>query len=297
MYKLDEKGNVSVIMCIAITALFAFTAYVIDIGLVYSERIQLSNAIDAAALAGALELPRHEDKAKKVAIEYLEKNDVNIEEVNITIGDDSKSISINVTREVSHLFAVVFGKDHSVINLSNKVVVAPVGMVEGGIRPFAVELFDYTYGDVIVLKENAGDGYRGNFGPVALGDTGADILEDNIMFGYRGAISIGDMIDTEPGNMVNTISAVQLYLHDDTSTYENYDRDSKRIWTLPLVNTLEVNGRGQIQVVGFAQFFVEDIGKKQGHTEITGRFLRYVAKGEIDMSAVDTGTYGIKLVD
>jgi len=57
MKKLDSKGNVSIILCVIIAALFGFTAYVIDIGMVYIERIKLSNAMDSAALAAALELP------------------------------------------------------------------------------------------------------------------------------------------------------------------------------------------------------------------------------------------------
>ena len=49
MKKLDDKGNVAIILCLLITVLFAFTAYVVDVGMVYKEKIKLSNAIDAAA--------------------------------------------------------------------------------------------------------------------------------------------------------------------------------------------------------------------------------------------------------
>ena len=76
MKKLDDKGNVAIILCLLITVLFAFTAYVVDVGIVYKEKIKLSNAIDAAALAAVLELPSGDIKAKTVAVEYLQKNNV-----------------------------------------------------------------------------------------------------------------------------------------------------------------------------------------------------------------------------
>ena len=47
-----------------ITALLGFTAYVIDIGLVYAERIKLSNALDSAALAAILSCRKTMKKQK-----------------------------------------------------------------------------------------------------------------------------------------------------------------------------------------------------------------------------------------
>ena len=293
---LNNTGNIAIVLCFVMTGLLAFSAYVIDIGIVYVQRIELSNAIDSAALAGALELPTNKEKALQKAIEYLQLNNVDVNRTNISIGEEGKSIIIESTKDVNHLFAVVFNKELSTIHVSNQAFVGTVKSVEGGIRPFAVEVFDYSYGDLVVLKENAGDSYNGNFGTVALGGTGNSILEDNILNGYRGIITIGDNIDTEPGNKASALSAVKLYLSSDISTFENFTRNSKRIWTLPLVDTLEVDGRGQITVVGFAQFFVENVGKQSGQTELTGRFLRRVAQGEIDLTAIDYGTYAVKLI-
>ena len=65
---------------------------------------------------------------------------------------------------------------------------------------------------------------------------------------------------------------------------------------MPIVDTLEADGRGEITVVGFAQFYVEDVGKKSGQTEIQGRFLRRVTTGEIDQTITDYGTYAVKLI-
>lgn len=296
MKYIDDKGNISVILCLVITVILAFAAYVVDIGVVYAEKIKLSNALDSAALAAALELPNNRDKAYDIAIEYLEKNNVNTENVNIVISNDNKSIEINGNKNVPHTFAKIFGVDSSNVETNSRVIIGSVKSATGGIRPFAVETFNYTYGDVVTIKEGAGDGYNGNYGVVALGGSGASTAKYNVLYGYKGTLKVGDWIDTEPGNMSSVVSTVKNYIRNDYSTFDNFTRDSLRIWTMPLVDTLEVNGRGQVQVVGFAQFYVEGMTNNGGHTEITGRFLQYVVNGEIDADLVEYGAYGAKLV-
>ena len=54
MGKLDDKGNVAILLCLVFTALLGFTSYVVDIGLIYAEKVKLSNAIDSAVLAASL---------------------------------------------------------------------------------------------------------------------------------------------------------------------------------------------------------------------------------------------------
>lgn len=295
MRKLDNKGNAAIILCIVITVLFGFTAYVIDIGLVYVERTKLSDAVDAAALAGVLELPVSRAKAEAMAEEYIIKNGINPEGVAIVVSPDNRSIEIKGIRNVEHIFAPVIGIDSSDINAKAKAVIGPAKSVRGGIRPFAIEKFDYTYGDLIILKEGAGDGYRGNYGVVALGGRGASDFRSNALNGYTGTISVGDWIDSETGVMAGAANEISRYIKSEYSTFSNFSRGSIRIWTIPLVNSLLPNGRDQVQVVGFAEFYVEDVVNRSGKAEISGRFIRYVVNSEIDMSLEDTGVYGSKL--
>lgn len=296
MNRLDNKGNVAIILCLLVTAIFGFTSYVIDIGLVYVEKTKLSNAIDSASLAAILELPNDDTKARAVAVEYLEKNNVATSDVVITIGADHKSIQIDGVKNVNHLFAPIIGINSSQVSATTKAIVAPAKSVKGGIRPFAVEVFNYNYGDLVILKEDAGDGYHGNYGTVALGGKGANILRANALYGYGGNIAVGDYIDTEPGNKTSVAKDVKDYINSEHSTFNNFQRDSIRLWTIPLVDSLEVNGRKPVLVVGFGEFYVEDVVGKAGKIEISGRFVRYVTNSTIDMSLNDTGVYGAKLV-
>jgi hypothetical protein len=302
MRRLDNKGNAAIILCIAIVVLLGFTAYVIDIGLLYAERTKLSNAVDAAALAAVLELPASSSKAEAVAKEYLTKNGVSPDDTTIDVSDDNKSIEIKGIRNVEHFFAPVIGIDSSDVSAGAKAVIGPAKSVNGGIRPFAVEAFDYTYGARVTLKEGGGDGYHGNYKALALGGTGKPTYQNNAIHGYNGTIAVGDWISTETGNMTGATNAIANYINSEVSNVDftnpesvSIPRDSVRLWTIPLVETLIVNGREQVQVIAFAQFYVEKVESNAGKTDITGRFVRYVIKGEIDTTLEDTGVYCAKL--
>lgn len=293
---LNEKGNVSVLMCVALVGLLALTSYVVDIGQVYIEKQRLVSGIDAAALAAALELPRDPTTAQAVARDYLLKNGIDANNTVILIDINNRSIEIQAHKEVIHLFAPIIGIDNSQIEASNKVIVGPLKSVNGGIRPFAVETFEYQYGDQLTLKEGAGDGYHGNYGAVALGGTGLSVLAQNVVEGYKGILHIGDQIDTKPGDMASIISTIRNVIQADASTFENFNRSSPRIWTIPIVDELSVDGTKPVTITAFAQFYIEDVKNQSGHTELTGRFIQYVVSGEIDLVGEEKGAYGVKLV-
>ena len=295
MKKLDNKGSAAILLSIVMVALLGFTALVVDIGMVYAERTKLSNALDSAVLAATLELPNHPEKAKATALEYLEKNNVDTTDTEVIIGEDHRSIEITGIKEVKHFFAPVLGILSSDTGAATKAVIGPASSVDQGVRPFAVEKFPFQYGDTVVLKAGAKDGYHGNYGAVALGGTGASIFRDNALYGHRGTISVGDYIDTEPGNMAGATSAIRNYINGENSDFENFSRDSKRLWTIPLVDEVEPEGRDELLVVGFGQFYVEDVVNAGGHTEITGRFVEFVTSATIDQELENTGTYGAKL--
>jgi hypothetical protein len=298
MRKLDNKGNVAIILCLVFTVLLGFTAYVVDIGLIYVEKVKLSNAIDSAVLAASLELPTDPIEAENVAIEYLEKNNVDPSKVSITISADNKSIEMVGIKTVDHFFAPIFGIDSSEVNAITKAIVAPVKSVKGGIRPFAVEIFDFDYGDEVILKVGAGAGYHGNYGAVAIGGTGSNLFESNALYGYSGTLTVGDKIDTEPGNMSGATNAIKNYIISECSDFSNFEKNSIRLWTMPLVNvgSLNGNGRYEVTVVGFAEFYVEAITESKKENQIQGRFVRFVTNGEVDMTISDTGAYGSKLI-
>ncbi len=98
----DEGGQSLIIVVLAIIALFAIIGLGVDLGLAYVERVRLARAMDAAALAGAQELPA-EEAAHLRALEYLDANDYHtanacIETIGSGLGEGSCEGSSAETR-------------------------------------------------------------------------------------------------------------------------------------------------------------------------------------------------------
>ncbi len=72
----DERGAVTVITSIIISAIIAGMAIVADIGFLYQEKRQLQTAVDSATLAGTMELAEGGSQldAEAIASVYLSKN-------------------------------------------------------------------------------------------------------------------------------------------------------------------------------------------------------------------------------
>lgn len=292
-----ENGNVIILVSLLLAILMSMMAFVIDMGVVYAEKAKLSKAIDAAILAGGQELPNDISKARAVMEEYLENNGVSIEEVDISIDHDGMGAEIVGVKSVDHYFAKIMGINTTEVTESSRIILGSVTSATGGIRPFGVTKYDFEYGDPIILKEGAGDGYHGNYGVIALGGMGASTFLENAMYGYDGTLRVGEFVDTEPGNMAGVVNTLSYYMNSIDETFDNYDRGSDRIWTIPVFDTLEVEGREAVEIVGFAQLFVEGVTKEGGDAEITGRFLQFVINGDIDPEQEATGALGMKLVD
>lgn len=112
-----EKGSVIVLVALLMTTLLGFTALVVDIGLIYTKKAQLQNAIDSAALASAQELP-NTVSALNVANQYIVLNGFSPSDVNITFSNGDNTVDINGTKKVDFTFAKVLGLDSETVALS-----------------------------------------------------------------------------------------------------------------------------------------------------------------------------------
>ena len=70
----DQQGQVAIVVALMLTVMLGFGALVVDVGLNWTARTQLQSAADAAALAGAAELPGQPDEALAKATEYMLDN-------------------------------------------------------------------------------------------------------------------------------------------------------------------------------------------------------------------------------
>ena len=79
--KEGEKGQSIIMLALAVVVLLAFVGLAIDVGLLYGRRIQLSRAVDAAALAGVVEptLPLAQVRANQ----FVRANGFDPDEANV----------------------------------------------------------------------------------------------------------------------------------------------------------------------------------------------------------------------
>lgn len=293
----SQKGNVVVITALSLSALIGFTALVIDVGLLYFNRIQLTQLVDASALAGASQfLPDATSTPSGAANDYAARNGLKAGD-RFTVNVTASTVTVTVDRTVNFILQPFFGRNTQRVSAS---ATAAAGALRAatGVVPFGVEKQEFTYGQSVVLKAGGGSGDTGNYGALALGGTGAKTYEYNIINGYSGELHIGMKVSTETGNMSGpTNDGVNTRIDGTSSTFPPSDGSSPRIVTIPVLETLDVNGRKDVTIVGFASFFLESVGGSGQDAYVIGRFMKMPKPGEITSDPGSYyGLYNVKLI-
>lgn len=304
LYK-SEKGTVAVILAVAMVILAGFTALVTDAGLIFINEGKLENALDGAVLAGAQQLPFDPQGALDSARQYAQLNGMAEGEYNFTLSYDNRSISGGAERHVSMLFARALGFNRADVHAAARARVSPVAAVEG-IVPFGVLDYDYHFGDVVVLKEGAGENlYAGWFGALSLGGTGASNYLENVRCGYNGKVKINDVIEIEAGNMSGPTQEgidyrVNQCHHSPSCSIGGFQDGCPRILIIPIINIEEIDNGGHVfsvRVVGFGAFLVDQYVGQGNDNEVRGAFVRYVIPGDSGITAGDFGLYTAELCE
>ena len=297
----SSKGTSIILFVFSLTVLLASAALAIDIGAVTLEKARLSSSVDSAALAGAQELIADSGNVNSVVQNYISKNSEPLKQLDIAVDSSNRTIEVRGVRNVENYFAKVFGKDNQDIASAAKAKVENISALDGA-KPLAIIQQTFEYGRLYTLKEGAGDGTSGNYAAIAFGGTGGSRYRDNLLYGYDGTVKVGDMIQTETGNISGTTETCIRQLvngcsHTPLCTYEYYNKDCSRIIFIPIVDTLDVNGRKYVKVLGFGTFFLEGVDSHGGQADVTGRFITYCMNGETSSGINDYGTYGIRLIE
>lgn len=292
----EQKGSVAVLTALAITALLGCTALAVDVANLYLNKTQVSNMADAAALAGARDLPDSSQQAAATAQYYGNINGKSGDNVQASVNDDNTVVTVTVRRTVPLFFAKIFKMYSSGVSATAQAANMVVTGVTGAV-PFSVEKQDFSYGTPYTLKDGGGSGSDGNYGALGLGGSGASIYRYNIKNGYDGKLSVGQWVDTEPGNMSGPTSDGVGYRIglDPYATYDTVKPGSERIIIVPIIDSLDVNGSAPVQIVGFAAFFLESVGGSGNDNYVTGRFLHMYIIGD-QGSGHDYGLRNIRLI-
>jgi Flp pilus assembly protein TadG len=195
-----EDGQAMVMVAFSLVVLLGFGAFAVDIGHVAVVKSDLQNAADAAALAGAVNLPY--SNASITAIEYANLNGMDVDNNNVTKNGDtvtavalnSKQLQVTCSRQVDYYFAGVLGfesTDVTAVAVAEKNDTAWAGDA----LPFLNCNVAYSIGKKIKVRDKAGDGavsWSGSFDSINKDDRGLKGKGANWIFdiGYEDGIIV-----------------------------------------------------------------------------------------------------------
>lgn len=290
--KSEEHGQALVFFVGIFAILLAVMAFVVDVGSVYVEKAKLQNAVDAAALAGAYDLPKTTE-ATSSADAYFDSNGYT--DIVPIISPDTDSVTVTAANRVDYSFAHVVGLSSANVAASATATISPADGVTGVI-PVGIVQQKFDIGKEYILKEGGGDGSNGNFGGLDFGTLtsfknstfkggGADLFQNLITKGYDQPIYVNEKVKTETGAM----------------TGKSFTKD--KIAFIPIVDSMDVNGKKEVTILGFAAFKIksyseEETGsgkKKKG--VIVGTFEYAVAASSVAGTYTDLGLRNVRLTE
>ncbi len=298
----SQRGATVIIFGLIAVILLGFVALVTDVGMMTFHKSRLSNAVDAAALASAQELIYQLSPPETKAAQYLQKNGYLNSSIEVDLEDDNTAVRVTASYEVEFGLARLLGHNSKKVVATAKGKVLPIIGVNKGIRPFAIEKQVLNFGTQYTLKEGGGDGSGGNYGGIELGGSGARVYYNNIVNGYDSRLMVGDIVQTEPGNMSGpTENGINHLIgqctHSPRCTFDHFDPGCPRVITVIIVDDLDVNGRSDVKIIGFASFFLEGVEGSGNESEVTGRFIKTVTSGELGETQENYGLYGVRLME
>ncbi|HEX9998139.1 MAG TPA: pilus assembly protein TadG-related protein, partial [Abditibacterium sp.] len=231
--KSRRRGSVLTLAALSMVALLGFAALAVDYGQLVVTRNHLQRACDAAALAGAAELPASTtsrmDMATYQAQNTAFQNKVLTSETTVTYptpapAANSNRIRVSATRNVPTLFARVLGITSNTVSTQAVAGRSALKGIPGNI-PLAITVDDYNkFKDGTPFNERLIDNNRQDFTPDTItavdlrlggqGKSGA-VFEEDLKYGYTGTTVIGDPVNSA----LNASLASQSQKLDSAITY------------------------------------------------------------------------------
>ena len=294
-----ERGQTLPAMVIFVVVLLGITGLVIDVGNWYWTRQQVQNAADAAALAGASQLPGGWSSAQSTAQTQYALNGRGSDTVTYSnttspSGTAGDSVTVTASRTDSTYFLGILGIGSAKITVTARATIETLRSSKS-VMPWGVMKNSFTYGQSVSLF--GGLDQTGNFGAIDLpisppgcnDGTGASNYRSNIDGSNTLCpVSVGTDLPTETGQMTGpTAQGLNSLIGSNNDTFSQVVqmvngqaviiKQSPRLVLVPIVlntdgSTNWPNGKKDIQVVGFAYFFISGYTSKT----VTGQFVANV---------------------
>jgi Flp pilus assembly protein TadG len=287
----NSKGQMMVIMTLAMVTLVGAIALGTDVAVAYYNWVQLQKAADSAVLAGANYLTgdssTNATQVVRVTDNYANANGIQPAEiVSTTVASDYKSVSIQLSRTVPYFFARVLGlttggvaaRATAGINATGK----PIGMTPLGLpcTQADAQVADcngnyktYAEGGPLYqfnLPQPNGSIGPGNWEPLAIGASGGSNYRQLIAGGYQDTASVGDLLGTftEPGHLVGpTVHGFEDRMSNAGATSyvqtppANPSASDWQVILVPMVDFSAAQGKSYVAITGFAEMWVTNVTK------------------------------------
>jgi Putative Flp pilus-assembly TadE/G-like len=292
---MNQRGQSLVLSVLFLTVLIGLAAIVVDVGSWYRADRKLQANADAAALAGAQELPADRAAAEAAALDYAATNDGGLEAKNVkfrTTNIPNDTIEVTTDRPAPGFFAQLFGR--SSVDVRAKAA-ARAGVLASatGAAPIAVdwghEMLHCVpqescwgrYDDGVLVPGTPTTVDFTKTGPGAFrllnvdgsyGGTGLSDIEAWIRDGFSGPADINQWYYSDPGMKPNSSHVSEALSHRLANEPD---------LLFPVYDSVQGSGAGfEYHVIGFAVFHVTGFnlhGSKDSYIE--GYFMDMVWTG------------------
>jgi hypothetical protein len=294
----NQRGSAILLVVFSIVFLMSMAALVVDLGNLFAVKIHLKKTANAAVLSGAQELLNSNTTVQSIVDDILKAHGEfdSLLDLNIAPQD----VRIKLQRIVPLTFSKLIGISTVPVDAISTARIQQIGRARGAAPVGIDEAHQLEFGTVYKLKVDQTEVSSGNFGILALGGPGAQTYEENLLHGYDKELKIGDIIDTQTGNIAGkTRSSINERINACPNPPGDIDhKDCPRILLVPVYRPYNHNSNQlkQVEITGFAYFYImEPMSNKD--TSITGMFIKRIDTGYSDPDAVIRGAYSIKLVE
>jgi hypothetical protein len=284
----DESGQVIVFVVFFLVGIVGMAALVVDVGSWYQAQRHVQTAADAAALAGAQELPVGDAEcgdAEGCALDYAQRNNVVIGPEGVTF-PNTYTIDVVAHRDdIPGIFAPVLGEAFDFVTVSAEAQatvrapfemknVAPIAVYKDLENPSdegpCIVTNPDCFGKPVTLtlvEDSEYDPTKSKFGLLDLdrdGSAGAGDMKDWLENGYPDYLPIDT--DYPPAN--GEKNGIKKLLEDAA--------EEQRVLLFPVFD--EANASTGYHIIGWAAFVIDEVVTWNGHDhEIRGHFVTFIA--------------------
>jgi Flp pilus assembly protein TadG len=285
-----SHGQTLPLVILFMFGVLGMSALAIDVASWYQQKQALQAAADAAALAGASQLPAGWGAAQTAANHAYSRNGRASDAVTVSLASDlgaNDSVVVTAGRRSPGFFVRILGISSVNLSVSARATVESYTtfVSTGNVMPFAVMQGDYTLGTSYTIFGDGSSSNNGSISPDIRAGSGcaaahgASDLGDTISGAEIACpISTGDVVETKTGHSTGQVaqglndrmsstwkSFDQIVQPDGNGHYTLLDPSSPQLVVIPVVvnmsgGTTWPTGHSSVRVVGFAWFVITGCG-------------------------------------